>query len=191
MSRSQQEEENDGTMSMHEANPYILLHSYMREARTMSDALSMTEHYHRMIGKCLKYPVVILSAVQSVVSGIQWSNNWVIMAISLFVLILVGLEQAINPHNRETKAHECMVEFDELAADMKQYISANHRSYEDVRRRTETVFSTLQIWKNLSPPIPDRFMIISKKKAATRSRKYKVKEYDNKRTSQVRQDGEA
>ena len=156
------------------SNPYCLLRSYEQQARVNAKAYGMSEGYYRWLNKALSYPLIILSAVNTVLAGLD-VNRYTIMSIALTTLIISGLRQSINPQDKENKASQMRIEYSEIKANVRQYILSNHRTIEEIKAYAEIIHEQLNIWNSLSPPCQDRFIIRARKECALRSRPHAIK----------------
>lgn len=151
------------------ADPYILLRSYMHTSKVMSKAYGYSESYYRLLYKQYTYPLVVLTAVNSVLAGLN-VNTYVVMGLSLMSLILVGFNQAVAPKNKEHAANQVKTEFGEIHRNIRQFIYSNNRSLDEVKAYSEIVNNQINVWTALSPAISQRFMEQAKKNCAHRSR---------------------
>ena len=105
-------------------------------------------------------------------AGFDGFNQYILMGLSLTTLILVGFTTAINPKDREAGAHQVAVEYNEISANIRQFILENNKSHEDIKAFSEIVHSEMNVWNSLAPSIQDRFMERAKRECAPRSRKH-------------------
>lgn len=142
--------------------PYYLLQQYLNECNILSFAYKNSENYFRNVYKCLTYPLIVTSAVTSVLSVTNITGNtfngYVIPITSLVTLVLVGFNSAINPMDRSNKAHQVSREFGELASSINHFILENSKSNEEIKLYNQHILTQLEIWKNLSPHIQNRFI---------------------------------
>ena len=116
------------------------------------------------------YPMVIISAVSSVLSGLN-VNNYIVMSLNLSSLILLGFNSTISPKDKEKEAHNIAVEFSEINRSIKQFVYSNNRSRSEIKQYSELIASQMNIWNNLMPPVKDRFMKIAKIECEKREHK--------------------
>lgn len=138
-------------------DPYSLLRSYAKESKIMSIAYHKSEVYYRWMFKCFNYPVVVLSAVNTVCTGIGM-NGYILLGISLCMLILLGFDKLIDPKDKSVDANKFSVEYGEISGNIKQFIMSNDRSRDDIKNYSEIMYSLLVKWKAFNPPIKDVFV---------------------------------
>ena len=151
-------------------NPYALLKDYAKKSKIYAEALSLSENYYRQMYKYIMYPMVIISAVSSVLSGMNM-NNYIVMSLNLSSLILLGFNSTISPKDKEKEAHNIAVEFSEINRSIKQFVYSNNRSRSEIKQYSELIASQMNIWIGLSPPIKDRFIKEAKLSCETRKHK--------------------
>lgn len=152
-------------------DPYALLRSYVNTAKVKSKAYGYSEGYFRWLYKVFTYPLVILSAMGSILAGLDVDKH-VLMGISVATLILTGFNQAINPKSKEKSANQMSVEMNEIASNCKQFIYSNNRTAVEIKAFSEIIHEQLNIWNSLAPPIQDKFLTKALKECAKRSRKH-------------------
>lgn len=147
--------------SYRDGDPYSLLKSYMYEARILSLALSYREKYYRKMAHCLTYPLVVLSATASVLSGLDM-DPYLIMSINLTSLILIGFNQLIAPKEQQFLSNTIKNEFSEIQQSIQQFISENNKTSEQIKQYSQIIFEQLKIWKSLSPDIKTSYIKTAK-----------------------------
>ena len=152
--------------------PYKLLHDYKKQATIQSNAYKYSEGFYRSLHKWLTYPIILLSAVSTILSGFN-INHYSIMSISFSTLVLVGFERAINPKDKEQKSCQIKIEMNEIASNIKQFILNNHRTEEEIKQYTQLIHEQINIWNSIAPPIQDMYITKSTNKYAERTRKHK------------------
>lgn len=153
---------------------YILLQKYQKESAILSSAYHKSEKYYRNLYKWLSYPIIITSAVSSIVAGISkpyLHSDYVLMCLSLFTLILSGFNQAISPKDREMVAKQFSTEFEEISSNINQYILENSKTKDEVKHYSILIHETLNLWKSQKPPLRDKFLMEAKKENISRIRK--------------------
>jgi len=157
-------------------DPYYLLKIYGKTAKIKSKAYSYSEAYFRQMYKYLTYPLIILSASATMLSGFDAHpfSSWVVMGISLTTLILVGFNQAINPKDKENRANQIKTEFGEISGNVKQFIMENNKTRQEIKIYGQLIHEQLNIWNSLSPPIKDKFIEKAEKLYASRSRNHSI-----------------
>lgn len=151
-------------------NPYKLLKFYGTEAKIKSKAYGYSEAYYRWLAKALSYPIIVISAVSSVLAGLDEFDQYILMCLSLSTLILVGFTTAISPKDKEQKAAQHKVEFGEIDANIRQFILENNKSHEEIKTFSEIVHSEMNVWNSLAPAIQDRFMERATRECTARTR---------------------
>lgn len=148
---------------------YQILRKYLMQARILSGAFNRGEKYHRSMYRWLTYPLVITSAVSTVLSGFQL-QEYIVMSLSFITLILVGFNATINPSNKMNTSHNSAIEFDEIAGSLELYINENGRTSEEIKAYASHVNDILNIWKANSPPVKDSFIKLAQIDNAPRLR---------------------
>jgi len=143
--------------SMKNGDPYFLLRSYCRTAKIKSKAYGYSERSYRDMYKYLTYPLILLSATNTILSGFT-EHPYIVMGIAFSSLVLVGFNQSICPKDKEHMACTVKVEFGEISGNVKQFIMENNKTVEEVKNYSALIHEQLQIWNGLSPPIRDIFV---------------------------------
>lgn len=161
------------------ADPYVLLRSYGRDAKIKSKAYGYSEAYYRWLHKVLTYPLVVLSAISTVISGfdIHPYSNYVVMGLSMVTLVIVGFNQAVQPKDKEMRANQLNVEYNEIASNIRQFIHENSKSDIQVKAYSEIIHSEMNIWHSLAPPIQRRFIVTARRECVSRARKSRNIDY--------------
>jgi hypothetical protein len=136
---------------------YQLLNNYLMTAKVLSSAYKHSSGYHRRLYQYLTYPLILTSAISTVLSGFQL-NEYAVMGLSLTSLLLVGFNSATNPKDRENKAHNFSIEYSEVASDIEQFILENNKTKEQIKTYSQHINSVLNIFKSQSPTIRDSFL---------------------------------
>ena len=152
-----------------QGDPYVLVRSYMQQAEIVSKAYEYSEAYYRSLNKTFSYPLVVVSAAMTVVSGAKF-NQYALLVMTFINLILVGLSKVIDPRDKEFKASQIKTEMGEIASNAKQFLNANNRTRQEVKVFSELLHEQINIWKSLCPPINDRFLQRAKSQCAKRTR---------------------
>ena len=150
-------------------SPYDLLLSYAHQAKIKSKAYSYSENYFRQIHKYLTYPMIILSAVSSVVAVLD-VNKYALIGLNLSMLILVGFNTTVDPQKKSHLSHNVSIEYSEISSNVKQFVNSNSQSKESIKNYSEIIHEQLNIWDSLAPPIKERFVTKATKQYAKRSR---------------------
>jgi hypothetical protein len=167
---------------------YILLEKYKRESKTLSIAYHKSEKYFRNMYKWLSYPIIITSAVSSILAGIKHpfeNSEYVLMGLSLITLILSGFNQSINPKDKEKSANQFSTEFEEIASNIQQFIWENNKTKSEIKAYSTLIHESLNHWKSLKPAIQDRFIAQAKLENTSRIRNtqnYRTPKEQKKRT---------
>ena len=122
----------------------------------------MQEKFHRRTNKILAYPVVVLSAVASVLSSLSVSK-WLLAGINIATMSLAGLVTTINPTEKAMICNQVGHEFEELAAGINQFIYENNKTKEELKNFSQVTLGLMETWSGLSPPVRDSYV-----QAATR-----------------------
>ena len=138
---------------------YNLLKSYYKESKILSKAYSLSEQYYRNMFKIFNYPVVVLSAVNTVCLGVN-VNQYITLSLSLSMFILLGFDKLIDPKDKEHESNKYSVEYGEISSNIKQFIMSNNRTKEEIKNYTEIIFSLITKWKSFNPPLKDKFIKI-------------------------------
>lgn len=138
-------------------NPYALLIGYAQEAMVHSTAHDLTAHYYSDVGKCLNYPLIILSAGSSVMAGLDL-HKYAVMGINLSMLTLTAFDHVINPRDKSHTHMLSKIEFEEVASNIKQYIGANSRTPQEIKEFSQDIYQYLTKWKSVAPSVPRRYM---------------------------------
>ena len=138
-------------------SPYDLLSSYAHQAKIKSVAYSYSESYYRNMYKWLTYPMVVLSAISTVIAVLD-VNKYILIGLNLSMLILIGFTQLIDPKNKEQSAHNISTEYNEINSNVIQFIRSNNRTTEEIKQYGEIIHGELQIWDSLAPPCKDVFI---------------------------------
>lgn len=136
---------------------YALLREYRREAKILESAYAKSRLFYRRLWELFTYPVVILSACLSVLTGLE-IHKYVTMALSLILLLLAGFDRVINPKDLEHKAHTFVVEFKEIQLNIKQFILANDRTPQEIKAYCSTVCELMKKWNALKPFIWEKYV---------------------------------
>jgi hypothetical protein len=155
-------------------NPYKLIKDYLRECQVLNSMYTLSENHWRRVHRFLTYPLIITSALSSIIAGLDIGdpyNNYILLCISLISMIIAGFNSAINPMDRVNRAHQVAGEFGELASDIKQFITENSKTKEDIKTYSKQILSQMDIWKSLAPPVSTEFKKTSMLKHARRTRK--------------------
>lgn len=156
--------------SLRLADPYFLLRTYAHDAKVLSRAYGMNECYYRNMYKLFTYPLVVLSAVGSVMAGFS-INTYVLLGLNLSTLLLVGFNAAINPKEKEHNSHTTSSEFGEIKANINQFIQENNKTADDCRSYSQLVLSQITIWKSLAGPCKAKYMDLATKQCARKIRR--------------------
>ena len=162
--------ESDSLMDINN-NPYGLLKSYMKNAKIKSKAYSYSEKYYRNLYKYLSYPLVVITATNTVLSGFSL-NPYILMGLSFSSLVLIGFDKLINPKDKEHKANQIQSEFGEINRNIKQFVSENNKSRDEIKSYSQTINEVINIWESLSPPIQDKFITKAQNDYAKKIRKH-------------------
>ena len=138
-------------------DPYYLLKSYMREAKIKSKAYGYSENYYRNLNKIFTYPIVVISAVGSVLGGIA-IHPYVSMGLSLFTLILTGGDRVVNTREKEQSASHMRIEYGEIAKNIKQYIYSNNRTKAEIKDYSSHICELTNKWNGIAPPVLNKFV---------------------------------
>jgi hypothetical protein len=155
--------------SLQRGDVYYLLRTYARESKILSKAYAMSESYYRNLYKYLTYPLVVLTTISTLISGLE-INTYVVISINLAMLLLIGFNTTISPKDKEHSAHTVSGEFGEIKASINQFITENSKSADDCRNYSQLVLEQVKIWKSLSPPVKDKYMNIATKQCARKVR---------------------
>ena len=136
---------------------YGLLKKYADEARILSIAYAYSESKFRMLNKWLTYPVIILSSLASVFSGLDM-DKFILLGLSLSILILSGFNTAIGPLDRSNRANQFKTEFDNISSDIGQFINENNKTKDEIKAYSAQCHELLNVWKSLSPPVQSSFV---------------------------------
>lgn len=136
---------------------YFLLRGYMREAKIKSKAYDLSENYYRNLNKLFSYPIVVISAVGSVLGGIS-IHPYVSMGLSLFTLILTGSDRVVNTREREQSASHMRIEYSEIAKNIKQFIYSNNRTKNEIKEYSSHICDLMNKWNSIAPPVYSRFV---------------------------------
>lgn len=139
-------------------NPYSLLKEYALESKILSLAYSYREGLYRSIHQNISYPLVILTSVSSVFSGLDM-NRYMIMVLSLITLCLIGMEKAIDPKTNEFQALNIKNEFSEINQSIVQFVKENNKSSNDIKQFSKLIYEQMKIWKSLAPPIREKYIV--------------------------------
>lgn len=153
---------------------YGLLWTYSRESKVYGKAYSMSESYYRRTYKIFNYPLVILSAVSTICSGLN-IHQYIMLGIALSMMILIGFDKLINPKEKEHDANRFAVEYQEIASNIKQFIMSNNRSKAEVKAYSETVYALISKWKSINPPLKDSFVKQATVDITTKLRSHRMK----------------
>lgn len=142
------------------SDPYKLLKQYLRTAKVKSKAYSYSERYYRSMYKYLTYPIIITSALSSIMAGIgdDYISHYFLLIVSLSTLILSGFNTAINPKEKENLANHLKVEFGEIASNIEQFIYENSKTRNEIKSYTSTVHELMNVWNGQCTPIKDKFI---------------------------------
>lgn len=152
------------------ADPYYLLRTYARESKIKAYSYSLSEGYYRNLHKYLNYPVVVLSAISTVIAGLDL-NSYAIMGLSLSMLILLGFDKLIDPKENEHKANQFKVEYGEINSNVKIFILNNGRTHEQVKAYAEQIHELINKWKSINPSVFQRFTDVATMKYTKKLRK--------------------
>jgi hypothetical protein len=164
-------EENKG---MGSPGAYKLLKEYRMQARVLASAFHFSECYHREVHRWLTYPLILLTVSTTVLSAFEL-NKYVVCALSFASLLLTSFNSAVRPKDREYAAHAVSGEFQEIADDIHQYITENHKTADEIKAYSNHVNSVLSIWKGQSPACRDSFISRAQLKHSPRMRSSKKK----------------
>lgn len=139
------------------SDPYYLLRLYARDAKTKSRAYGYSEGYYLNLWKIFNYPIVILSAIGSVLAGID-IHQYVLMGLSLMTLVLTGFDKIVNTKDKEASANHMKVEYSEINKNVKQFIYSNNRTHDEIKEYSGHICEMLNKWSSISPPISDKFI---------------------------------
>ena len=119
------------TRSVIPNDPYSLLREYEYEARVKGLGHELTAQWYQQLGRILDYPVIILSAVSTVLAGISSQTasvacikneivdnqnlglTYSIMGLSLLTVILTSFNKTIQPKEKAHLHFSAKLEFDE------------------------------------------------------------------------------
>jgi hypothetical protein len=140
-------------------NPYSLLIQYKKEATILSNAHKINEAHYRQISKYLTYPVILLSAVASVLAGLRNTNlEYVLLGITLATLLFSGFNTAISPKDKEHASAKVSTEFGEIASNINQFVTENNKSNDEIKAYSRRMLAILDVWRSLAPPISNSFI---------------------------------
>lgn len=164
----------DSLLHVDSDDKYVLLRNYTLYCKIQSRAFSYSEAYYRQLYKWLSFPLIILSAVSSLLAGLD-ANAYYLMSLSLCTLILVGFNTAINPKDKEARAAQVKTEYGEISANCKHFIYSNNHDHAEIKAFSSIVHEQMNIWAGLAPPLSPRFLNRAKTELAPRSRKHSHK----------------
>jgi hypothetical protein len=142
---------------MNSPGGYLLLKTYMNEAQILSLAYSKSESYYRTLYRIMNYPIIITSAIGTIAAGLKL-NEYVLMSISFSTVVISGFNGIINPKEREQKANQISLEFDEIYSNINQFILENDKSKEEIKAYSQLIHTSINNWKSISPNIREKFM---------------------------------
>lgn len=138
-------------------DPYFLLKGYARDAKIKAKSYTYSENYYRNLNKLFTYPIVVISAIGSVLGGIS-VHHYVSMGLSLLTLLLTGSDRVVNTRDREQSASHMRIEYTEIAKNIKLYIYSNNRSKTEIKEYTSHICELMNKWNSIAPPVFDRFV---------------------------------
>lgn len=147
---------------------YTLLQAYIKEADQLSGAYSLAGDYYRLVYKTLAYPLVVVTAANSVFAAAGVNvlyRNPILIGLSLCSLILAGFSSLLNPQEKANRVDQVSTKFDEIAADARQFLHENSKTRHEIKSFSQLTHELLDTWKSLMPPIPRRFFKSQKPKA--------------------------
>lgn len=150
---------------------YGLLLSYIKDTKILNKSYSMSEKYYRNMYKIFNYPLVILSTVSTILSGLN-VNQYILLGLSAIMLILLGFDKLISPKEKEHEANRYSTEYGEIASSIKQFIMSNNRTKAEVKAYSETIFALITKWRSMNPPVKDKFI-----KQATEDQTIKLRQH--------------
>lgn len=155
------------------SDQYYLLKIYARESKILSYAYSLSESYYRNLYKYFNYPLVILSASSTVLSGMN-ENTYIIMGISLSMLILIGFDKLIDPKDREHKANQFKVEYGEINSNIKLFILNNGKVSHEIKAYASQIHEMMNKWQSINPPVFSKFIKLSTIKYTKKIRNHTI-----------------
>ena len=152
---------------------YGLLLSYIKDTKILNKAYSMSEKHYRNMYKMFNYPLVILSTVSTILSGLN-ANQYILLGLSATMMILLGFDKLISPKEKEHQANRYAVEYGEIASSIKQFIMSNNRTKAEVKAYSETIFALITKWRSMNPPVKDKFVKQATLDCTTKLRSHKM-----------------
>ena len=143
-------------------NPCLtqLLKGYKLKSKILSTAYQYSAKYYSNMSKWLSYPLIVTSALNTVLSGLK-INNHIILGLSLISLILIGFNSVIDPKRRENLAHNISIEFEEITENISEFMILNKTS-EETKTYSKHILNIIQIWNSQSPNIREIYIKRSK-----------------------------
>lgn len=152
---------------------YGLLLSYIKETKILNKAYSMSEKHYRNMYKLFNYPLVVISTVTTILSGLN-VNQYILLSLSATMMILLGFDKLISPKEKEHDANRYAVEYGEIASSIKQFIMSNNRTKTEIKAYSETIYALITKWRSYNPPVKDKFVKQATLDCTTKLRSHKM-----------------
>ena len=168
-------EESTDSDTFTRTDAYALLTGYAREAQVYSLAHALSAQFYWDLGKFFNYPIIVLSAATSVLAGLRL-NEYFVLGTSLTMLTLTSFDHALNPRGRANLHVTARIEFDEIAANVRQFMGTGQkRPIREVENMSDDILNYLNKWKSIGPTPPPRYLKRAKASREQRMRSHRRK----------------